>query len=272
MVIRMTTINCDKKKFQQMLEFMTVGGLLPRVGFDIYKDGSIRCVQFDKNGATGAKIVASGVFTGFEVDLAEKESVAMDANKILEYLKTLKGDDALKIELSDVYITLMSGNKKIKTDRLDVNAIESYAEKTPFIMGDDFVATHKKGTIVPNTRCSIEASVLQEMVKDTKLVDQKQYKMSFEAPNVFRYGASGGSSKRGNDTIEALITDASVEGEKVDAMVKAAVPEIVNLFRGAVEIHLYSDGKDVFPVWFKMVDDWMKVGYYIPTIDESEEE
>ena len=114
--------------------------------------------------------------------------------------------------------------------------------------------------------------MLQEMVKDTKLVDQKQYKMSFEAPNTFKYEASGGSSKRGNDTIEALITDASVEGVKVEAMVKAAIPEIVNLFRGAVEIHLYSDDKDVFPVWFKMVDDWMKVGYYIPTIDEGDEE
>lgn len=166
----------------------------------------------------------------------------------------------------------MSGNKKIKTDRLDVNTLDSYSENTPFVMGEDFIAMHKKGTISPNTHCSVESSVLKEMVKDTKLVDQKQYKMSFEAPDVFKYGASGGSSKRGNDSIEALITDASVEGENIEVSVKAAIPEIVNLFRGVVEIHLYSDGKTVFPLWFKMVDDWMKVGYYIPAIDESVEE
>ena len=273
MVIEMAIITCEKKKFQSMLEYMTIGGLLPTVGLDVFKDGSIRCVQFDKNSSCGAKVVAVGVFDGFTIDgVEEKDSIAMNAEKVLGYLKTLKGDENLHIEINDTHIFFRSGSKKITTDRLDIDSIDTYMKATPFKMADNYLPTYKKGTINPTTCCSVESTILREMVGDTKAVDQKHYKMSFASPNVFKYEASGGNSKRGNDSIENTVTDVSIEGENVEATISAAVPEIANLMNGAIEMHIAHDGKDVFPVWFKMVGEWMKIGYMIPTIDISDEE
>lgn len=271
----MTTITCDKKKFQRMLEFMTIGGLLPQVGLNVFTDGSVRCVQFDKNSSCGAKVIAVGFFEGFNSgeENMEKMSIAMNAEKVLEYLKTLKGDDVLQIEVQEAYLIFRSGGKKITTDRLDVKTLDTYVEKPPFNMDmKNFLPLYKKGTIETSTHCYVESNVLRDMVKDTKAVDQKQYKMSFESPNVLKYEARGSNSKRGNDSIEALITDAIVEGDSVEAIVSAAIPEIADLFGGAVEIHIAHEEKDVFPIWFKMIDDWMKIGYFIPTIDLSVEE
>lgn len=264
----MPTISCSRKKFERMLELMTVDGLLPYVGFKL--DGNqITSVQFDKNAVTGAKVMVVGEFDGFES--SEQLVFGLDAAKTLGYFKNLKGDDALNVDISDAYITFRCGNKTIKTDRLEVAAIETYEASSPCKM-EGFLPVFKKGTIATATHCAIDASVLSDMVSDTKALDQKQYHMQFEADNVFRYEAKGGSSKRGNDSISSLITDASVEGPAVTAVVSSAIPEISKLLKGAIEIHLAETQSDgVFPVWFKMKDDWMTIGYLVPTIEINDE-
>ena len=257
------TIKGKAKDFNDLLKYGSINGVLDEIGMTV-KDGVIGVVSLD-DAKSGGKFTHVGRYEQFSIE--GSGMFAVNSKDILKYIAAIyKNDDDLSMVIyKDIVIT--GPLDKITTARIDPESLNTFMEKPPFVMTDDWVALYKKGTIEPSTKVEMPSSIFKEMVQKSELVEQNYFPMRFDKDGVLYYKVGTHLQDRTNDEISSKAGGIKVEGEGMTVIMAGGFPETVKILKGDI----FVSGTNDAPLWIRMESEKMKIGYFLAPMVEDEE-
>jgi len=258
------TLEGKAKAFVDLLRFSSFDGLLEDIGFNV-KKGIVFVVSSDD--PEGGKFMHIGKYTGFKT--TGEGAVGIIARENLKYIsKLFKSDDDVKMEVYPGKIRVVGPRKEVTTPRLSVEDLNTYLERPPCPMDDDFIV-HYKGDAPPDTVVKMNANVLADIVSDADLVEQNYFPLLFKKNGVLEYSVGSNDEVRTNHVISSSIEGLEIEGKELRVTLQAGLPELSKFLSGDI---LLSGNTD-HPIWVKSEKEDAIIGFLLsPRVEDEEEE